>query len=703
MVVRSPLKCQDPQGLCAKCYGINENGHLHDIGTNIGVLAAQSMGEPATQLSMDAFHCNHADSIVFVRSETQASPLAVSMEDFFDMVEGQPVPDGEEEVKTATGWEVYDGRWVSVTHVRRHAPDRPMVAVSNGRSMVICQDNHPLAVWQNLVSCPKCSYHRVKKSSPASRGKKPYCPECGTRWTPSENPIGEMGFSPPVEIAKGKVYLHSDFFPIAQLEQESSNLPVHPYVAGMFIAEGYVRRYAQKSSITKKPYAVNISQLPGVVKDKLRSCLPQGVPCSENKKSITMHSLALGFAFEDYFGVGSRNKALPSNFVYYTTTWLTQFLCGLLDGDGTVKRSKDGPDQLVLDTTSFELAQQVVFISTKLGIPANLHLSKNRPLTRNQGYRVALTMTQKAVNKLESSVKIAQVKKLSTTLEPEVAEYRLAGQVRPVLYTHEYVYDLTTTTGTLYVGGIKSHNSGGVAVSRGGGATNKLTRLKQLLEVNKTLPNAATLASHTGKVQRVELDKGTNGWNVFINNERHYIHPQLTPLVKAGDEIQKGSVLSSGVINPHKLLELTDIHKVQNYITDELHDTIYKSEGVKRRNIETVVRSMTNLTHVQEPGHSDHLVGDTALRSVVEDHNRHLQPGQDLIKHKPILRSSQQVALDQHEDWLARLNFQRLNNTILEGAAKGWKTDLHGANPFPAYAHGSSFGLPAPGVPKHHY
>lgn len=702
VIVRSPLKCQHGQGICAKCYGLNEDGKFHEIGTNIGVIASQAMGEPATQLSMDAFHCNHADSIVFVRSETQAAPLAVTLETFFDMVDGPVtlVQDdlGDEEVKIAKGWEVYDGRWVNVTHVRRHAPDRPMVAVSNGRSLVICQDNHPLAVWQNLVSCPKCGYHRAKKPSPASRGKKPYCPECGTSWTPPENPIGEMGFSPPVEITKGKVYLHSDLHPVTQLELGDTNLPVHPYVAGMFIAEGYVRRYAQKNSVTKKPYAVNISQLPGAVKDKLRSYLPQGVPCSENTKSITMHSLELGFAFEGYFGVGSRNKALPSNFIYYTTTWLTQFLCGLLDGDGSVKHSKDGPDQLVLDTTSFELAQQVVFIATKLGIPANLHLSKNRPLTRNQGYRVALTMTQKAVNKLEGSIKIAQVKKLSTAQEPEVTEYRLAGQVRPVLYTHEYVYDLTTTTGTLYVGSIKSHNSGGVSMSRGGGAANKLTRLKQLLEVNKTLPDQATLSGFSGKVQKVELDKATNGWNVHINNERHYVQPQLLPMVKAGDEVKKGQVLSSGVVNPHKLLELTDIHTVQNYLADELNDSVYRGEGVRRRNIETVVRSMTNLSHVSDPGGSTHLPGDVGLRTVLEHHNRNLKPGEEPIKHRPLLRSAQQVALDQHEDWMARLNFQRLRQTVLEGSAKGWKTDLHGVNPFPAYAHGSTFGL---GTPEH--
>src|SRR5262249_23549962 len=54
--VRSPLKCQEAHGLCAKCYGGNESGVLPQKGTNLGIIAAQSLGEPATQLAMNAFH-----------------------------------------------------------------------------------------------------------------------------------------------------------------------------------------------------------------------------------------------------------------------------------------------------------------------------------------------------------------------------------------------------------------------------------------------------------------------------------------------------------------------------------------------------------------------------------------------------------------------------------------------------------------------
>ena len=147
-----------------------------------------------------------------------------------------------------------------------------------------------------------------------------------------------------------------------------------------------------------------------------------------------------------------------------------------------------------------------------------------------------------------------------------------------------------------------------------------------------------------------------------------------------------------GPINPHELLPLTDIHTVQNYMTNELYNKIYKDEHVRRRNLETVVRSLTNLSKVTDPGDSDHLHGDTVLRTVTDEHNRNLVNGEHPVVARPIIRGAEQVALDQHEDWMARLNFQRLKHTILEGAAKGWKTDIHSTNPVPAYAFGAEFG-----------
>jgi DNA-directed RNA polymerase subunit beta' len=243
-----------------------------------------------------------------------------------------------------------------------------------------------------------------------------------------------------------------------------------------------------------------------------------------------------------------------------------------------------------------------------------------------------------------------------------------------------------------------SFHTGGVASSKGGGSLTKFDRLNQLLEMPKVLRNAAVLSRASGPIQKIEKDIATNGWNIFVGGEKHFISAQREPMyegqpLKTGMDVKKGEALSDGLINPRDLLKYTDIHQVQNFLTDQLHTSVYKDARVKRRNIETVVRALTNITQVKDPGDSEHLHGDFAQRSVVEDFNKNLKSGGKPILHEPILRGAEQMARDQHEDWLARLNFQELRHTLLEGTAKGWKTDLHGSNPIPAYARGSEFGL----------
>ncbi|MBT9586848.1 DNA-directed RNA polymerase subunit beta' [bacterium] len=55
--VRSVLTCEAPQGVCAMCYGRNlATGQLVEIGETVGIIAAQSIGEPGTQLTLRTFH-----------------------------------------------------------------------------------------------------------------------------------------------------------------------------------------------------------------------------------------------------------------------------------------------------------------------------------------------------------------------------------------------------------------------------------------------------------------------------------------------------------------------------------------------------------------------------------------------------------------------------------------------------------------------
>lgn len=57
LLVRSVLTCQAKRGVCASCYGLDLSRlDLADVGTTVGIIAAQSIGEPGTQLTMRTFH-----------------------------------------------------------------------------------------------------------------------------------------------------------------------------------------------------------------------------------------------------------------------------------------------------------------------------------------------------------------------------------------------------------------------------------------------------------------------------------------------------------------------------------------------------------------------------------------------------------------------------------------------------------------------
>jgi DNA-directed RNA polymerase subunit beta' len=63
VLVRSPITCETRYGICANCYGRDlGRGHLVSIGEAVGVVAAQSIGEPGTQLTMRTFHIGGAAS-----------------------------------------------------------------------------------------------------------------------------------------------------------------------------------------------------------------------------------------------------------------------------------------------------------------------------------------------------------------------------------------------------------------------------------------------------------------------------------------------------------------------------------------------------------------------------------------------------------------------------------------------------------------
>jgi DNA-directed RNA polymerase subunit beta' len=132
VLVRSPLACESRYGVCRMCYGRNlATGDLIGIGEAVGIIAAQSIGEPGTQLTMRTFHTGG----VAGQDITQGLPR---VEELFEA----RIPKGKAEISHIDGIvEVINaeaGRKVKVTS--REAFDNPVVVTGDAELLAAAGD-----------------------------------------------------------------------------------------------------------------------------------------------------------------------------------------------------------------------------------------------------------------------------------------------------------------------------------------------------------------------------------------------------------------------------------------------------------------------------------------------------------------------------------------------------------------------------------
>lgn len=78
IMIRSPLTCESERGVCRRCYGADlSSWQMVNIGEAVGIISAQSIGEPGTQLTMRTFHTGGAVSGVEEQSKVEAKSTGV--------------------------------------------------------------------------------------------------------------------------------------------------------------------------------------------------------------------------------------------------------------------------------------------------------------------------------------------------------------------------------------------------------------------------------------------------------------------------------------------------------------------------------------------------------------------------------------------------------------------------------------------------
>ena len=99
--IRTVLTCEARRGVCAKCYGRNlTNGKLVEVGEAVGIIAAQSIGEPGTQLTLRTFHLGGTSSRIASQSQVESTVNGIVKFDRVKFTEKtEPDPFGGKDIK----------------------------------------------------------------------------------------------------------------------------------------------------------------------------------------------------------------------------------------------------------------------------------------------------------------------------------------------------------------------------------------------------------------------------------------------------------------------------------------------------------------------------------------------------------------------------------------------------------------------------
>ncbi|MCX8105543.1 MAG: DNA-directed RNA polymerase subunit beta' [Ignavibacterium album] len=105
--IRTVLTCESKRGVCAKCYGRNlTTGKMVEIGEAVGIIAAQSIGEPGTQLTLRTFHLGGTSSRIASQSQVETNTDGIVRFEriqFVEKIEKDPFGGPDVKVKVVTG------------------------------------------------------------------------------------------------------------------------------------------------------------------------------------------------------------------------------------------------------------------------------------------------------------------------------------------------------------------------------------------------------------------------------------------------------------------------------------------------------------------------------------------------------------------------------------------------------------------------
>ena len=179
---------------------------------------------------------------------------------------------------------------------------------------------------------------------------------------------------------------------------------------------------------------------------------------------------------------------------------------------------------------------------------------------------------------------------------------------------------------------------------------------------------------------RVEVSDGcvTVIWD-DIETREHVIPASAYMMVRDGDKINAGDPLTSGPLNPHDILRIRGKEALQSYIVDQVQ-AVYQSQGVTihDKHIEIILRQMLRRVQVTEPGDTELIPGEVADKfSFQVQVAKVLAEGGEPATAEQVLLGVTRASL-RTDSFLSAASFQETTRVLTEAAVKGQQDYLLG-------------------------
>ncbi len=234
---------------------------------------------------------------------------------------------------------------------------------------------------------------------------------------------------------------------------------------------------------------------------------------------------------------------------------------------------------------------------------------------------------------------------------------------------------------------LRTFHAGGVT---GLDITTGLPRIEEIFENRSNIKSPAVINHYDGVVSDIKkrdgvriieilLDKEITKGNTISKTMTYELDPRRSPIVKKGDKVEKGQLLTDGSAVITELFNIAGQERAQEYVVNEVLK-VYElnSAPVNKKHIEIIARLMFSRRKITEIGDSKFSTGDVVEHyELVKENERLREEGKLEAKGEVIVKGITEVALTT-KSWLSSASFQHTTRVLVKATTEGEVDELRG-------------------------